>query len=77
MNPFKVMKTENVVYLQHVAEYKLIMSAATGGSNEKRLAGQFMARFFKYFPSLSEEGVDVIMELCADQDVNVSVHFIL
>ena len=48
------------------------MSGASGGSNEKRLASQFIARFSKYFPSLIDQSFDVMMDLCEDGDVNVS-----
>ena len=58
--------------LQNVDAFKLIMSGASGGSNEKRLASQFIARFHKYFPSLFDKCLDVMMDLCEDSDVAVS-----
>lgn len=58
--------------LQHVDAFKLIMSGASGGSNEKRLASQFIARFHKYFPALFDKCLDVMMDLCEDVDVAVS-----
>ena len=58
--------------LQHVDAFKLIMSGANGGSNEKRLASQFIARFYKYFPSEFDKCLDVMMDLCEDVDVAVS-----
>jgi len=58
--------------LQHEDAFKLIMSGANGGSNEKRLASQFIARFHKYFTSLFDKCLDVMMDLCEDGDVNVS-----
>jgi len=57
---------------QHVDAFKLIMSGASGGSNEKRLCSQFIARFHKYFPSLFDKCSDVMMDLCEDADVAVS-----
>jgi Apoptosis inhibitory protein 5 (API5) len=59
---------------QHVEEYKLILSGASGGANEKRLASQFIARFCKHFPSIIDQSFDVMMDLCEDSDVNVSMH---
>ena len=44
-----------------------------GGANEKRLASQFIARFFKYFPGLAEPALDAVFDLCEDEDVNVSL----
>ena len=58
--------------LQHIDAFKLIMSGASGGSNEKRLCSQFIARFQKYFPSLFDKCSDVMMDLCEDADVAVS-----
>jgi len=48
------------------------MSGTSGGGNEKRLASQFIARFYKYFPSLFDKCLDAMMDLCEDADVAVS-----
>jgi hypothetical protein len=42
-----------------------------GDANEKRLASQFIARFFKHFASLQEQSLDALFDLCEDDDVNV------
>jgi len=65
-------KCKLLCILQNVDAFKLIMSGAGGGSNEKRLASQFIARFHKYFPSLFDKCLDVMMDLCEDVDVAVS-----
>jgi len=62
-----------ICVLQHVDAFKLIMTGASGGSNEKRLTSQFIARFYKYFPSLFDKCLDVMMDLCEDVDVAVSI----
>ena len=53
------------------------MSGASGGSNEKRLASQFIARFCKHFPALIDQSFDVMMDLCEDNDVNVRFGLVL
>lgn len=45
----------------------------SGTSKEKRLASQFIARFFKHFPSHGEEAVEALVDLCEDEDLAVSV----
>ena len=63
---------------QHEAEYKSILSATKSGASEKRLAAQFIPRFFKYFPHLSDQAIDAQTDLCEDSDVSVStVSFLL
>lgn len=48
------------------------MTAVKGSPNEKRLASQFIARFFKHFPSVAEQAIDCLFDLCEDEDVAVS-----
>jgi hypothetical protein len=48
------------------------VSGVKGGSNEKRLASQFITRFFKYFSDLAEQVLDAMFDLCEDEDINVS-----
>lgn len=42
-----------------------------GSSKEKRLASQFIARFFKYFPKLADLAIDAHLDLCEDEDMAV------
>ncbi|ELU05589.1 hypothetical protein CAPTEDRAFT_153736 [Capitella teleta] len=56
---------------KHEDEFKFILKAVKGDANEKRLASQFIARFFKHFPSLSEQSLDAMFDLCEDEDVNI------
>ena len=60
--------------LQHESEYKSILSATKSGASEKRLAAQFIPRFFKYFPHMAEQAIDAQMDLCEDDDVSVSLY---
>lgn len=68
-----VYKCINGHLFQHEAEYRLFMEAVKGGPGEKRLASQFMTRFFKHFPSLARETINALFDLCEDGDVMVSV----
>ena len=60
-------------FLQHPEEYKKILSAVKGAPGEKRLASQFIPRFFKHFPSLAEQAIDAQLDLCEDDNTAVSV----
>lgn len=56
---------------EHEEEYTAILSAVKSGTNEKRLASQFTARFFKFFPKLADKGLEAMFTLCADTDVTI------
>jgi len=57
---------------QHEEDYLQILSAVKGTDKEKRLASQFIARFFKHFPKLADKAIEAQVDLCEDQDVSVS-----
>lgn len=61
---------------QHEKEYLEILSAVKGTPKEKRLASQFIARFFKCFPDLADQAIEAQLDLCEDDDVSVSVYTI-
>lgn len=61
--------------LQHEREYMEILEAARGSEKEKKLASQFIGKFFKHFPNLSEIAIDRQLDLCEDDDVLVSFIF--
>lgn len=58
--------------LQHEKEYLEILTAVKGSPKEKRLASQFIARFFKHFPKLADQAIDAHLDLCEDEDLAVS-----
>lgn len=58
--------------LQHEKEYLEILTAVKGSPKEKRLASQFIARFFKHFPKLADQAIDAQLDLCEDEDMAVS-----
>ncbi|KAL4225441.1 Apoptosis inhibitor 5 [Mactra antiquata] len=56
---------------EHEEEFLYIISAVKGGPGEKRLASQFVTRFFKYFPKLSYQAINALFDLCEDDDINI------
>lgn len=56
---------------EHEDEYRTILSGVKGDAQAKRLASQFIARFFSNFPNLANESQDAIIDLCEDDDVNI------
>lgn len=56
---------------EHEKEFTYIIGAVKGGPGEKRLASQFIARFFKYFPGLAPQAINAMFDLCEDDDVNI------
>ncbi|CAJ0829794.1 15621_t:CDS:10 [Entrophospora sp. SA101] len=51
--------------------YEALIAAAHAESNCKRLAAQFIPRFFGKFPDFHETAIDALFDLCEDQDLNV------
>lgn len=60
------------VIFQHELEYKEILDAVNGSEKEKKLAAQFIGKFFKYFPDLAESAIDRQLDLCEDEDIQVT-----
>lgn len=58
-------------YLQHEKEYKEILEAVKGEAKEKRLASQFIGKFFKFFPHLTDVAIDAQLDLCEDADIQI------
>ncbi|XP_050411113.1 apoptosis inhibitor 5 isoform X2 [Patella vulgata] len=56
---------------EHQAEYLSFIDAVKGGAGEKRLASQFITRFFKFFPDCAAKAVNALFDLCEDNDVNI------
>lgn len=46
-----------------------------GTEKEKRLASQFIARFFKHFPNHADQAIEAQIDLCEDEEVAVSIFF--
>lgn len=62
-----------MVYFQHDAEFAEILTGVKGGSGERRLTSQFIARFFHLFPTHQDQALNALFDLCEDDDVTVSL----
>jgi hypothetical protein len=58
-------------FYQHEREYKEILEAAHGSEKEKKLAAQFIPKFHKHFPELTETAIDKELDLCEDDDIQI------
>jgi len=58
-------------YKAHQGEYEEILAGVKGADNCKRLSSQFIARFFALFPSLAEQSIDAMLDLCEDSNVDI------
>lgn len=61
---------------EHEAQFLEILQSIKGETPEKMLACQFIPRFFKDFPHLTETSLDALFDLVEDEDVNVRKHVI-
>uniref|UniRef100_A0A8D2DEM3 Apoptosis inhibitor 5 n=1 Tax=Sciurus vulgaris TaxID=55149 RepID=A0A8D2DEM3_SCIVU len=57
---------------QHKDAYQVILDGVKGGTKEKRLAAQFIPKFFKHFPELADSAINAQLDLCEDEDVSIS-----
>lgn len=55
----------------HVEAYQAILDGIKGSTSEKKLSCQFIPRFFKYFPTLSEAAIDAQLDLCEDEETPI------
>lgn len=56
---------------QHKDAYQVILDGVKGGTKEKRLAAQFIPKFFKHFPELADSAINAQLDLCEDEDVSI------
>lgn len=57
--------------MQFEEQYQIILNGVKGDGNTKKLASQFIARFFAKFPNLANQALDAILDLCEDEDVDI------
>lgn len=57
---------------QHKDAYQVILDGVKGGPKEKRLAAQFIPKFFCSFPEMADAAINAQLDLCEDEDVSVS-----
>jgi len=55
----------------HPEAYQSILNATKASTAEKKLACQFIPRFFMYFPSLSDSAINAQMDLCEDDETPI------
>ncbi|KAM9375508.1 apoptosis inhibitor 5 isoform 2-T2 [Pholidichthys leucotaenia] len=56
---------------QHKDAYQVILDGVKGGPKEKRLAAQFIPKFFSSFPELTDAAINAQLDLCEDEDVSI------
>ncbi|KAF3706210.1 Apoptosis inhibitor 5 [Channa argus] len=56
---------------QHKDAYQVILNGVKGGPKEKRLAAQFIPKFFCSFPELADAAINAQLDLCEDEDVSI------
>ncbi|CAK6954488.1 apoptosis inhibitor 5 isoform X1 [Scomber scombrus] len=61
---------------QHKDAYQVILDGVKGGAKEKRLAAQFIPKFFNSFPELADAAINAQLDLCEDDDVSIRRHAI-
>lgn len=58
--------------IQDEASFNFLLKAAEGEPKAKQLAAQIIPKFYKYFPTLGDQALTVLLDLTEDQDdVNV------
>jgi hypothetical protein len=62
--------------IQYEEVYRGILNGTKGATKTKCLAAQLIPRYFKYFPKLSDESLNALMDLCEEEDTQVmNSHF--
>ncbi|PSR96386.1 Apoptosis inhibitor 5-like protein, partial [Actinidia chinensis var. chinensis] len=62
---------------QHASDYEAILKLAKEGSIKvKQLSAQLIPKFFKFFPSFSQDALDRQFDLCIDEELGVRVQAI-
>uniref|UniRef100_A0A4W3JF64 Apoptosis inhibitor 5 n=1 Tax=Callorhinchus milii TaxID=7868 RepID=A0A4W3JF64_CALMI len=51
--------------------YQAILDGVKSGAKEKRLAAQFIPKFFKHFPELADSAINAQLDLCEDEDLSI------
>ncbi|EPY74079.1 apoptosis inhibitor 5 isoform 3-like protein [Camelus ferus] len=59
------------LFTMHKDAYQVILDGVKGGTKEKRLAAQFIPKFFKHFPELADSAINAQLDLCEDEDVSI------
>jgi len=52
-------------------QFKTILNGVKGDNSTKKLSSQFISRFFSKYPTLANDSLDAILDLCEDEDVDI------
>lgn len=58
---------------EHSKEYLEAIECTKGDEKEKKLATQIISKFFKYFPSLQNQAIEAIFDVCEDDDASIRI----
>ncbi|XP_030767566.1 apoptosis inhibitor 5-A [Sitophilus oryzae] len=58
---------------EHENVYLECVDGTKGGTKEKKLAAQIISKFFKHFPSLQDQSLNAILDLCEDGDSDIRI----
>ncbi|XP_075588063.1 apoptosis inhibitor cassowary isoform X2 [Dermatophagoides farinae] len=61
---------------QFESDYLAILNAVHGSPQEKQLCSQFISKFFVHFPDHYESAIELLLDLCEDDDPNIRRHAI-
>lgn len=64
--------SDSAMFSQHKDSYQVILDGVKGSAKEKRLAAQFIPKFFNSFPDMADGAINAQLDLCEDEDVSVS-----
>lgn len=67
----KLANAKGLAVKEHQDEYEKILDCVKGSDQCKRLASQFIARFYTHFPDLADRSIDAILDLCEDENVDI------
>ena len=58
---------------QHTAEYEALITGTKGSTGSKRLAADFITKFFAHFPDIADRAIEAQLDLCEDEDQQVNL----
>jgi hypothetical protein len=67
----KLANIKDKSHAEHLSEYLEIIEGVKGDDQCKRLASQFIARFYSFYPDISEQSMNGILDLCEDMNVDI------
>jgi hypothetical protein len=62
---------DSKAYAEHVTEYQEILQGVKGDDQTKKLASQFISRFYIQYPEQSDQSIDAMLDLCEDLNVEI------